>query len=138
MNSLNPHNNGGVSRPAAGVLLVVVKCRGGNEMRVIIHTTILGLIIAGGWYGITEAKNISIFAVWMIIAVTFFAAMLPADELFKNNKNKKSYLMRFIFMLEIIALAALGSFFTAFFYSLSWILMWSKRAIHEDKSEAGV
>ena len=102
---------------------------------VLIHLGVLALIIAGGWLGVDEAKNIALFFVWMLVLLTFITLMAANEEFFKDGKNENNAAVRIIFFAEVLALSALGSFFTATVYALAWIGVWVKRANYVSEAQ---
>jgi len=102
---------------------------------VLIHLGVLALIIAGGWLGVDEAKNIALFFVWMLVLLTFITLMAANEEFFKDGKNENNAAVRIIFFTEVLALSALGSFFTATVYALAWIGVWVKRANYVSEAQ---
>lgn len=101
---------------------------------VVIHLALLCAMVVGGWYDIEAAGNIAKFIIWILIIITFIATMIPSKELFKDGKNKSNYIVRIIFFIEVLNLAALGMFFTAFFYTASWFVIWIKRNLNAEHS----
>lgn len=93
-------------------------------------------LIAGHWFGIEEAANISVGLLWIIIIATLFLSLVPAKELYKKSQDWHMAIISIISLITWVILLAIGSFVTGFFYFLSWLIIISKYGASQDEDKA--
>lgn len=94
-----------------------------------LHPSIGAGVIADNWYGIDEAGNIAVSAIWIIVLLSFFFCAFSNKEDMKNDnatKTGKNFL-RFFFASNVFILFAAGWFTTGAFLVAAWLAVWIKK-----------
>lgn len=94
-----------------------------------LHPAIGTGVIADNWYGINEAGNIAIAAIWILVLLTFLMCAFAKKEDLKSGNTTKigKYLVRFFFASNIFILFAAGWFVTGAFLLIAWLAIWIKK-----------
>jgi len=111
-----------------------------NLIVYIFHPAIGAGIVADYWYGVTEAGNIAISAIWMLILLTFAACAIVENKDLKTPSRTKigRIIARCLFVGNIALLFVVGWFVTGAFLLMSFIVMWAKKKDASDGSEKAV
>jgi predicted membrane protein len=100
-----------------------------NLIPYVLHPAIGTGVIADNWHGISEAGNIAIAAIWIIVFLAFLACAFGDKDDLKNGNTTKvgKYLIRLFFVSNVFILFVAGWFVTGAFLLIAWLAMWIKK-----------
>ena len=86
-------------------------------------------VIADNWFGIAEAGNIAIAALWLLILLAFIVATFGDKDKMKSAHTTTidKYALRFVFAANVFILFAAGWFVTGAALLIAWVAMWIKK-----------
>tara|TARA_R100000541_G_scaffold58849_2_gene70857 strand:- start:665 stop:997 length:333 start_codon:yes stop_codon:yes gene_type:complete len=98
----------------------------------LLYPLIIAGMIAEFRYNLVWAGNVSLFALWALIALTFMALFADSKELFeKKSNNAKMILCAACLVVQI----AIGWVFTAVFFAIGWFFLLVKKAAYYQEVE---
>ncbi len=100
----------------------------------LIYPLIITGMIGEFKYNAEWAGNISLFALWCLIVITFMALLVDSKELFKRNRKGNNAKMILIAACLVVQVA-IGWVFTAMFFAIGWFFLLVKKLAYYQELE---
>jgi hypothetical protein len=104
-----------------------------------LYVLLIAGIIAGGWYGVKEAENLTLFAMWLIsftyVFISFLYPVFPAEKrVYENYGIARRVFTWSLYTTTIILSIAAGWIVTAFVNLISCIVFILVKSIVDNQS----
>lgn len=96
---------------------------------ILFHTIMLSGVIAGHWYGVTEAGNISLVLIWYLVAAAIYFLFTKTPVESADSPAWAAYAGRSLTGLTLLALFMAGWFVSGVALLVSWFLVRVKKKL---------
>lgn len=102
-----------------------------NVTSCIVQSSLILLLVVGHWFDISEAHNVSIAVVRIIVGLILVAIFMPPEKIF-TSKNVHIPVRVLATIVGLICLA-IGNFITGAMYLILLAILWTQRKEYFDK-----